>query len=166
MWICTYVFIYIYMYLCMYLCVKLKTKKRNNDSWKRCLGAGFPKPVEGRRDRCAGWPPDWGQWVVVLAHCTGTRPGCFWWGNVSSYFFWRVWLLVVLTSFTWFVSLLSSRVFLQKCVWGLFPGTWKNSSDWVEEKEKIQNLIGDPRINPGHWHGTFYSLVVSMTGPV
>jgi hypothetical protein len=34
---------------------------KNNDSWKRCLRVGFPEPVEGRRDRCAGWPPDWGQ---------------------------------------------------------------------------------------------------------
>ncbi len=38
-------------------------KKKNNGSWKRCLRAGFPEPVEGRRDRCAGWPPDWGQWA-------------------------------------------------------------------------------------------------------
>jgi hypothetical protein len=26
-------------------------KKKNNGSWKRCLRAGFPEPVEGRRDR-------------------------------------------------------------------------------------------------------------------
>jgi hypothetical protein len=41
--------------------VEDEKKKKNNGSWKRCLRAGFPKPVEGRRDRCAGWPPDWGQ---------------------------------------------------------------------------------------------------------
>ena len=41
--------------------IDIRKKKKNYGSWEKCLRSGFPEPVEGRRDRCAGWPPDWDQ---------------------------------------------------------------------------------------------------------
>ena len=38
-----------------------KTKKKIHGSWGKCLRAGFRTPVEGKRGRWGGWPPDWGQ---------------------------------------------------------------------------------------------------------
>jgi hypothetical protein len=47
---------------CRCLRKHLKWKKKIHDSWGKCLRTGFLMPVEGRRDRWSGWPPDWGQW--------------------------------------------------------------------------------------------------------
>ncbi len=70
--------------LCYMLFLLYVGKEKNNGSWKRCLRAGFPEPVEGRRDRCVGWFRTGASEWIVLAHCTGTRPGCVWWGNACS----------------------------------------------------------------------------------
>ena len=52
-------------------------KKQIHGSWEKCLRPCFRTPVEGKRDRWGGQPPDWGQWAVSpgpsRGHATGLR---------------------------------------------------------------------------------------------
>jgi hypothetical protein len=36
-------------------------EKKIHGSWEKCLRSGFRTPVEGKRDRWGGYPPDWDQ---------------------------------------------------------------------------------------------------------
>ena len=51
--------------------------KKFHGSWEKCLRAGFFTPVEGRRSRWTGQPPDWGRWAdspgPLRGHTTGLR---------------------------------------------------------------------------------------------
>jgi hypothetical protein len=53
-------------------------KKKNNVFWGKCFRSGFFTPVEGRRERWTGNPPDWGQGVDSSGPLHGYTTGLHW----------------------------------------------------------------------------------------
>jgi hypothetical protein len=53
-------------------------KKKFHVSWEKCLRAGFFTPVEGRRGRWAGQPPDWVRWADTPGPLRGHTTGLLW----------------------------------------------------------------------------------------
>jgi hypothetical protein len=68
-----YVYVYVYVYIYIYIYKKKKNMARGR-IWREVVNS---PPRRGMGHRCAGWWPDWGQWVVALTAPRQRRRGAY-----------------------------------------------------------------------------------------